>query len=95
MRKSNLIQLCVLLFLFCLPIYTQAEGTKQLAPNPSDRVFLYSNVEAYGNFAQFGSSDIQRLNIHISDPDTEQIFLGFSQAVTCLLYTSPSPRDRG
>ena len=71
-----------MLFLFCLPIYIQAEGTKQLAPNPSDRVFLYSNVEAYGNFAQFGSSEVQRLNIHISDPDTEQIFLGFSQAVT-------------
>jgi len=82
MRKSNPIQLCIVLFLFCLPFYIQAEGTKQLAPNPSDRVFLYSNVEAYGNFAQFGSSDVQRLYIHLSDPDNEQIFLGFSQAVT-------------
>lgn len=82
MRESNPIHLCILIYLCCLPYFIQAEGTKQLAPNPSDRVFLYSNVETYGNFAQFGSSDAQRLYIHINDPDTEQIFLGFSQAVT-------------
>ncbi len=81
MRKSNLVQLCILLYCCCLSYLGQAEGTKQLAPNPSDRVFLYSNVEAYGNFAQFGSADAQRLYIHISDPNNEQIFLGFSKAV--------------
>ncbi len=82
MRESNSTLLCLLLLYFCsLSYFVQAEGTKQLAPNSSDRVFLYSNVEAYGNFAQFGSSDAQRLYIHISDPDNEQIFLGFSRAV--------------
>ena len=82
MRKSNQLKLYMLFYLCSLVYFVKAEGTKQLAPNPSDRVFLYSNVEAYGNFAQFGSADAQRLYVHISDPDKEQLFLGFSQAVT-------------
>ena len=67
--------------LLLLPTFLLAEGTKQLAPNIDDRVFLYSNVTLYGNFAQYGSSDVQRLSIHIADPANEQIFLGFSQVV--------------
>jgi len=68
----------ILLLTIGLPKQLQAEGTKQLAPNAADRVFLYTNVEAYGNFAQYDGTDVQRLYIHINDPNTEQIFLGFS-----------------
>lgn len=68
--------------LLLLPIYLLGEGTKQLAPNPEDRVFLYCNVEEYGNFAQYGSTDVQRIYIHIEDPDNELVYLGFSEVVT-------------
>lgn len=82
MRRLYLQQFARLFFLLLsMPALLQAEGTKQLAPNPDDRVFLYSNVTAYGNFAQYGSTDVQRLYIHIANPSNEQIFLGFSQAV--------------
>jgi len=69
----------ILLLTISLPKQLQAEGTKQLAPNAADRVFLYTNVADYGNFAQYGGTDVQRLYIHIANPNTEQIFLGFSQ----------------
>ena len=82
MRKFYLHAITWLIaFLFTSPVFLTAEGTRQLAPNPSDRVHLYSNVAQYGNFAQYNSSEVQRLNIHIADPSNEQIFLGFSQVV--------------
>ncbi len=82
MRKIHLQSfLLFLVSAFIAPDFLLAEGTKQLAPNSTDRVYLYSNVSQYGNFAQYGSADVQRLNIHIADPSNEQVFLGFGQVV--------------
>jgi len=57
-----------------------AEGTKQLAPTQADTIQLYANSSSYYNFARYGSSDHERLYIHIADPNNEQVFFGFSQA---------------
>ena len=77
--------LCTLLVLFLVilahnSIY--AEGTKELAPNESDRVYLYLNGELYNSFGRYDGNADQRLFFHIENPDQEQVFLGFSQSVS-------------
>lgn len=58
-----------------------AEGTKQLAPNPADRVYLYTNSSTYNDFCRYDGNPDQRLYIHIANPDLEQVYLGFSTPV--------------
>lgn len=70
-----------LLFSLVLIVNASAEGTKQLAPSPTDRVYLYSNSTAYNDFGRYDGQDDQRLYIHIANPNTEQLFFGFSQPV--------------
>jgi len=78
--------------LICL-FYTgliKSEGTKQLAPNPNtliadqktnDIAALHINSPSYNNFASWKNKNPEsRLHIHISDPKSECIFLGFSAA---------------
>ncbi len=71
------INLCLLSFscLLC------AEGTKQLAPNAADRVYLYMNSSTYNNFGRYDGIPDQRLFIHIANPNSEQVYLGFSVPV--------------
>ncbi len=76
---------CTLLLLFILILANNsiyAEGTKELAPNESDRVYLYLNGELYNSFGRYDGNADQRLFFHIADPDQEQVFLGFSQSVS-------------
>ncbi len=68
------------LFLFLI-FELSAEGTKQLAPSSTDRAYLYTNSTAYNDFGRYDGSDDQRLYVHIDNPATEQLFLGFSQPV--------------
>ncbi len=68
-------------FLLLFTAKLLGEGTKQLAPNPTDRAYLYFNSGAYNDFGRYDGDDDQRLYIHIDNPDTEQVFLGFSQPV--------------
>lgn len=74
------------MLLFILLIITPrsmfAEGSKELAPNPSDRLFLYLNGEFYNNFGRYDGDTDQRLFFHVADPNNEQVFLGFNEAVT-------------
>ncbi len=69
--------------LFFLNVFTSllAEGTKELAPLSTDRIYLYTNSTAYNDFGRYDGNDDQRLYVHIDNPDAEQIFLGFSQPV--------------
>jgi len=69
------------LFLLAIISPLFGEGTKQLAPSTTDRVFLNTNTTSYNDFGRYDGSDDQRLYIHIADPSTEQVFLGFSQPV--------------
>lgn len=71
----------LVLFLLLLTFELLAEGTKQLAPNSTDRVYLYTNSSTYNDFGRYNGSSNQRLYIHIDNPTTEQVFLGFSQPV--------------
>jgi len=59
-----------------------AEGTKQLAPLNTDRIYLYTNATEYNDFGRYDGNDDQRLYFHIDDTSTEQVFLGFSQATS-------------
>jgi uncharacterized repeat protein (TIGR01451 family) len=56
-----------------------AEGTKQLAPSSTDVTMIYANEPTYGFFASYNGPEISRLYIHISNPDSEQVFFGFSR----------------
>lgn len=69
--------------LFLLTTFSKllGEGTKELAPTFSDRIYLYTNSTQYNDFGRYDGRDDQRLYIHIADPSTEQVFLGFSQPV--------------
>lgn len=57
---------------------SKAEGTKQVAPNATDITMLLTNVTAYSNFAAYNSTADNRLNIHLNNPSSEQIYFGFS-----------------
>lgn len=71
----------ILLLLF-LSTLLFAEGTKQLVPNQGGRVYLYTNATVYNDFGRYNGTDGQRLYIHIENPNTEQVFLGFSRPVS-------------
>jgi len=71
----------ILCLVFCVySSHMHAEGTKQLAPSSADRIYLHCNDGSYNNFGRYDGDDGQRLYIHIENPNTEQVYLGFSQA---------------
>ncbi len=78
--KTSMLLVCAVLFNFLFIKFGFAEGTKQLAPSNTDTISLNINNPEYYRFARYGSSDQERLYIHVSDPENEQVFLGFSQA---------------
>ncbi len=80
-KPNTTIAYSFVLFLLFAASNLFAEGTKELAPSPTDRVYLYSNSTTYNDFGRYDGSDDQRLYVHIEDTDTEQLFLGFSQPV--------------
>ncbi len=82
-KVSNQIagMLCVLALNFLCLNTTLAEGTAQLAPSNTDTISIFINSNNYYNFARYGSSDSERLYIHIANPESEQVFLGFSQPI--------------
>ncbi|RMG76486.1 MAG: hypothetical protein D6714_21285, partial [Bacteroidetes bacterium] len=68
----------------------KGEGVKELAPNADDRV--YTRPVPNG-FAYYDGPADQRLFFSISDPNNEQVFLGFSRPVSSPIYPcSGSPR---
>lgn len=80
MYNSKYAWLFSLLFIsISVPLF--GEGTKELAPAATDRIYLYTNTTAYNDFGRYDGNDDQRLYIHIDDPSSEQVFLGFSQPV--------------
>ena len=56
-----------------------AEGTKQVAPNSTDVTMLLTCHPTYSTFAGYNATANNRLYIHISNPATEQVYMGFSQ----------------
>ncbi|RED23350.1 gliding motility-associated-like protein [Flavobacterium cutihirudinis] len=56
------------------------EGSKQTTTSTSNRASLCINSNEYGNFARYGSTDVQRLYIRIQNPSSEKVYLGFSRA---------------
>ena len=75
----------ILLSIGCsLPLY--AEGTKRLSPTVNDRVNLNFNITGYNSFGRYDGVDNQQLYIHIDNPATEQVFLGFSQPRSAVSY---------
>lgn len=89
----------LLFLLICIVSKLSAEGTREMAPNGSivvngnsttDLAALHINHTDYNNFASYFNNDPHsRLNIHVKDPSTECIFLGFSFGH--LNVTSPNP----
>ena len=77
-----------LYFLF-LSIIVCAEGTRETAPNgnitidgnaTNDIAALYINRDEFNNFASYNDVNVNsRLHIHISDPSSETIYMGFSR----------------
>ena len=76
--QLNFRLLTSLLFFLCSTLIF-AEGTAQLDPNATDYTKLLTNDAAYASFAMYNGPINSRLNIHIADPDTEQVYLGFSR----------------
>ena len=75
-----------LLGLFLFTSRLHAEGTKQLSPTVNDRVNLNIGSTSYNSFGRYDGVDNQRLYIHIKNPATEQVFLGFSQPRNSAAY---------
>jgi len=80
--ESGLCTMLLLLLIILANNSIYAEGTKELAPNESDRVYLYLNGELYNSFGRYDGNADQRLFFHIENPAQEQVFLGFSQSVS-------------
>jgi gliding motility-associated-like protein len=72
-----------ILGIFLLSQNLFAEGTKQLAPISDDRVFIQP---APNGFASFNGPADLRMNIHIANPEQEQVFLGFGRPATSGVY---------
>ncbi|NVO21190.1 MAG: T9SS type A sorting domain-containing protein [Bacteroidetes bacterium] len=77
-----------------------AEGTKQLEPtNPATTanrrtrlMFDQSTGSAHRTpFATIGCAEKYRLNVYISDPSTEKIYLGFNDGTNSLFYQVKDP----
>lgn len=87
----------ILTYIFLMFMFHQAngEGAKQILPNSTDVAALMIDNASYGNFAVFGSTDDERLYLHIANPNTEQVFLGFSRAYSTMngLFNSSSATD--
>ncbi|MGZ2372054.1 cadherin repeat domain-containing protein, partial [Ancylomarina sp. YFZ004] len=71
-----------LMVILCIGSYkTFAEGTKQLAPKSTDRVYTAFSDAKHGNFGNYNSTDTERIYIHVQNPTDEVIYFGFSQFV--------------
>ncbi len=80
--------LATILLLLSYVTIISAEGTREVAPNgaitidgnsTTDIAALHLSNPNFNNFAAYDNPDVtSRLHIHISDPNREQIFLGFS-----------------
>jgi hypothetical protein len=71
----------ILLYFISFLLFKQAlhaEGTKELAPNSTDITSLLINSSTYGTFAAYNGPADSRLNFRITNPSSEQVFLGFS-----------------
>ncbi len=68
--------LSIFLCLFVV-IQTNADGTKQLYPDPGNRCMLDILNPNGSNFASYAASANERLQIHIQNPLTEKIYFGF------------------
>lgn len=79
-RKGRSSLLAVLLTM-CFSLsatFVQAEGTKQLAPNPDEIVMLLLANDVYGNFAAYDGPASSRLYFQIKNP-SEVVYLGLSR----------------
>ena len=56
-----------------------AEGTAQTTESNSDYTHLLTNFGEYNDFGRYNGTVDQRLFIHIENPESEQVFFGFSQ----------------
>ena len=80
-----------------------AEGTRETAPNANitvdgnvttDIAALHLAADAFNNFALYDNPNPEsRFHIHISDPSTETILLGFSNAHTNAMSPTPPLTD--
>lgn len=79
-RKACFFKLSIVLTCFLLPFQGRTEGSKELMADTSSRAALCT---VDGKFAGFNSSlpgnEYKRLNIHIANPLTEVVYLGFSR----------------
>ncbi|HHM20962.1 MAG TPA: hypothetical protein ENJ20_02960, partial [Bacteroidetes bacterium] len=80
-----LVALLVALFLSLYPhLKIFAEGTKELAPNPTDVTMIYANEPAFGSFCTYDGPASGRLYIHIADPANEQVYIGLSRQASVI-----------
>ena len=77
--------LMLLIIVFQFPDHMRAEGSREMNPNGSNielRLVLYDDGWTSSGqripFALVGCADKYQLNIYISDPATEKIYLGFN-----------------
>ncbi len=69
-------KLLVILFFYLSLNVLHAEGTKQLDPNSTDVTMLLTNTSGYGLFGAYNGASENRLNIHISNPNDELVYIG-------------------
>ena len=96
-------QLLCIVLLSTSVIQLQAEGTPQVAPNQNitingnftnDIAALHIDNDDYSNFASYNNMDVNsRLYIHITDPEKECIYLGFSNAHLNNTSQNPTPQN--
>lgn len=80
-RKSQLFKYCcfALLITFWSVNRSFGEGTAQTTESNSDYTHLLTNFAEYNDFGRYNGTIDQRLFIHIENPESEQVFFGFSQ----------------
>ena len=92
--RRRLLLFCILIILLGFHGIARAEGTKQLEPkgaplNSVCRLVLLQNPAEFRiPFALVGCAEEYRLNIRISDFNSEKIYLGFGNIIDYYYYTT-------
>ena len=84
-------QLCFFLFPFASLFLTcQAELKKEKLRSKPNIIYILADDLGYGDIGVYGQKEIETPNLD----ELASNGMIFTQHYTCLLYTSPSPRDR-
>ena len=79
-------------FILCSTIFLSIACDNRV--KPPNIIIIFTDDQGYGDLGCYGAEGFETPNID-SMAEAGMLFTDFYVSQACLLYTSPSPRDRG